>query len=101
VTDRLPIASYLEGVEREATDRPRAIAAGLLARALRRPPEAEPPAILYVEQEVSHLGTSDAETAAEVVYEIASILAELQERFGDAPLGLLAPGQDIETGQDT
>ena len=94
MTTPLTIALYLEGVEHEATDRPRAIAAGLLARALRRPPDAEPPAILFVEQEVSHLGTGDAETAAEVVYEIASIMAELQERFGEAPLGLLAAGQD-------
>ena len=89
MTDRETITSYLDGVAAEANDRPRALAAAILARALRRPPAAAPAAIPYVEAEVLRESAGDDETAAEVVYEIGSILVELRERFPDAPAGLL------------
>lgn len=82
---------------REATDRPRALAADILADALRRLPGADPPALQYVEERVraytpggAMSGPNDDgdDTAAEIVYEIGSILVELQERFPDAPLTL-------------
>jgi hypothetical protein len=89
MTDRAPIASYLDGVAAEASDRPRALAAAILARALRRPLGAEPAAIPYVEADVRRESAGDEELAAEMVYEIGSILVELRERFPDAPAGLL------------
>lgn len=89
MTDRETISFYLEGVAAEATDRPRALAAAILARALRRPPAAEQAPIPYVETEVLKESAGDDEIAAEMVYEIGSILVELRERFPDVPIGLL------------
>ena len=82
------IAEYLEGVAADAVDRPRALAAGILARALRRGPGVEPAAEAYVEAEVVRAAEGDDEVAAEVVYEVGSILVELRERFPDVPLAL-------------
>ena len=88
VTTPSIVAEYLEGVASEATDPPRALAAAILARALRRPPSSEPAALSYVESEVLREAAGDDEIAAEVVYEIGSILVELRERFPDTPLAL-------------
>ena len=86
MTEREAIAAYLDGVAEEATDRPRALAAAVLARALRRAPGEEPAALSYVEGEVVREAAGDDEVAAEMVYEIGSILVELRERFPDAEL---------------
>jgi hypothetical protein len=90
------VATYLDRVAREATDRPRALAASILAEALRRPLDADLTALRYVEERVraytpggAMSGPNDGDdTAAEIVYEIGSILVELQERFPDARLAL-------------
>lgn len=84
------IAAYLDSVADEATDRPRALAAALLARALRRQACAVLAPIPFVEAEVLRESDGDAEIAAEMVYEIGSILVELRERFPDAPPALLS-----------
>jgi hypothetical protein len=88
---RETVAAYLDGVAAEATDRPRALAAAHLAEALRRPPDAEPPAVLFLEQRVTALAESDPDSAAEVVYEVGSIMIELRDRFPDLPENLLLP----------
>ena len=88
MTESTIVADYLEGVAADASDRPRALAAAILARALRRPPDAEPGALSYVEGEVLREAAGDDEVAAEVVYEIGSILVELRERFPHTPLAL-------------
>ncbi len=77
---------YLRRVAQEAADRPRALAAGILADTLARPRDADPPAMRYVEGRVREFAGADGgdDTAAEIVYEIGSILVELQERFPDA-----------------
>ena len=77
---------YLRRVVREATDRPRALAAGILADTLARPRDADPPAMEYVTRRVREFASAqDADAvAAEIVYEIGSILVELQERFPGA-----------------
>jgi hypothetical protein len=92
VTRREQVAAYLDQVAAEATDRPRAMAAAYLAEALRRPPDADPPAVLFLEQRVTVLADEDPDTAAEVVYEVGSIMVELRDRFPDLPENLLSPG---------
>ena len=85
--DRAPVVRYLRRVAREANDRPRALAADILADTLARPRAAEPPPMTYVESRIRALAAEAGEddTAAEVVYEVGSILVELQERFPAAP----------------
>ena len=86
MTIPLDVAYYLERVAEEATDRPRALAAAILAHALRRTPTSESNNLEYVEAEVLRESAGDAELTAEIVYEIGSILVELRDRFPNAPL---------------
>ena len=86
VTPPAAVATYLDGVAAEAADRPRAIAAAILARALRLPAGAQPTALAFAEAEVLRESSGDAELTAEIVYEIGSILVELRDRFPNAPL---------------
>ncbi|CAA9288780.1 MAG: hypothetical protein AVDCRST_MAG77-4540 [uncultured Chloroflexi bacterium] len=86
------VAAYLDGVAAEATDRPRARAAGYLAEALRRSPDAEPPTMLFLEQRVAAHLEGDPDTAAEIVYEVGSIMVELRDRFPHLPHTLLTAG---------
>lgn len=87
--EAVTIASYLDGVAAEAHDRPRALAAAILARALRRSSTADPAPIPYAEAEVGRESAGDDELAAEIIYEIGSILVELRERFPQHPLAFL------------
>jgi hypothetical protein len=83
--DAAAVAVYLEGVAADAADRPRSLAAGMLARAVRRDSGAGGH-VAYVESEVRRVAGEEAapDAAAEVVYEIGSILVELRDRFPDA-----------------
>ena len=88
---REAVARYLEQVAQEATDRPRALAAGILAQALGRAARAAPSPVEFVENEVRRYAAEGGEgddTAAEIAYEIGSLLVELRERFPDVPLAL-------------
>lgn len=82
------VATYLDGVATEATDRPRALAAAILSEAIRRGPEAEPPAIQFVESRLREISAGQGDLAAEIVYETGSILVELRDRFPGVTLGL-------------
>jgi hypothetical protein len=80
------VAGYLERVAAEATDRPRALAAGILAEALRRSLAGEQAPFAGVEAAILGAAAGEAaeDTAAEIVYEIGSIMVELRQRFPDA-----------------
>ena len=80
------VANYLDGVAAEATDRPRALAAAILARALRRTPDPDTTPLQFVESEVLRESAGDDELTAEMIYEIGSILVELRDRFPEVPL---------------
>lgn len=87
------VADYLEGVAADAADRPRALAAAILARAVRLDPAAGD-RVAYVEAEVGRVAGAETapDAAAEVVYEMGSILVELRDRFPETPGPLRAPG---------
>ena len=90
------VADYLEGVAADAADaadRPRALAPAILARAVRLGPAAGD-RVAYVEAEVGRVGGAETapDAAAEVVYEMGSILVELRDRFPETPGPLRAPG---------
>jgi hypothetical protein len=89
-------------VARDAADRPRALAAAILARALRRPPGAAPAPLPFVEDEVRRVAAAEAagnhnteaEVTAEIVYEIGSILVELRDRFPESAVERLLATQE-------
>jgi hypothetical protein len=85
--DAAAVAAYLDGVAADAADRPRSLAAGILARAVRRAPGSDAGGHLAsVEADVRRIAADEAapDAAAEVLYEIGSILVELRDRFPDA-----------------
>ncbi len=97
---RAQVAAYLDLVAGDAADRPRALAAAILARALRRPPEAAPAPLPFVEDEVRRVAADEiaagasADVMAEIVYEISSILVELRDRFPESPIERLLAVED-------
>ena len=94
------VAVYLDGVAADAADRPRALAAAILARAVRLDPAAGD-RVAYVEAEVRRVAGAEAaaDAAAEVVYEIGSILVELRDRFPDTPAPLQALRSPSQPGE--